>query len=77
MRLWQMVAAGGLVTSLITGFAASGSAGAQTPFLAGKTVTVGPSTVPTKGDVNPYGVAVVPATVGSLQKRRRAREQLQ
>jgi sugar lactone lactonase YvrE len=41
------------------------------PFLAGKTVNpVQPSTVPPSGaeagDVNPYGVAVVPASVGSL-----------
>jgi sugar lactone lactonase YvrE len=43
------------------------------PFLAGKTVSPNqPSTVPPTGpeagDVNPYGVAVVPASVGSLQQ---------
>ncbi|HEV2361491.1 MAG TPA: hypothetical protein VGS21_07305, partial [Acidimicrobiales bacterium] len=31
-----------------------------------KTVCVVASTVPSNGDVNPYGVAVVPATVGNL-----------
>ena len=30
------------------------------------TITVGPSTVPANGDVNPYGVAVVPYSVGKL-----------
>jgi hypothetical protein len=68
-----MVAGAGLVTSLIIGTAGVGSAGAQTPFLAGKTVSQSqPSTVPTTGaeagDINPYGVAVVPTSVGSLQQ---------
>jgi sugar lactone lactonase YvrE len=68
-----MVAGVGLVTSLIIGTAGVGSAGAQTTFLAGKTVSQKqPSTVPTTGaeagDINPYGVAVVPTSVGSLHQ---------
>jgi hypothetical protein len=73
MRPWRMVAVSGLAASLIIGVAGGGSAGAQTPFLAGKTVSADqPSTVPATGaeagDVNPYGVAVVPASVGSLHQ---------
>ncbi len=73
MRPWRMVAGAGLVTSLIIGMAGVGSAGAEMPFLAGKTVSPNqPSTVPTTGreagDVNPYGVAVVPTSVGSLHR---------
>jgi hypothetical protein len=68
-----MVALAGLVTSLIIGIAEGVSAGAGTPFLAGKTVSPNqPSTIPTTGgeagDVNPYGVAVVPASVGGLHQ---------
>ena len=68
-----MVAVAGLITFLITGIAGGVSAAAGVPFLAGKTVSPNqPSTVPTTGaetgDVNPYGVAVVRASVGSLQK---------
>jgi hypothetical protein len=73
MRPWRMAAAAGLVTSLIIGFTGGGSASAEMPFLAGKTVSPNqPSTVPTTGseagDVNPYGVAVVPASVGRLHQ---------
>jgi hypothetical protein len=73
MRLWRMVAVAGLVTSLITGIAGGVSAAAEVPFLAGKTVSPNqPSTVPTTGaetgDLNPYGVAVVPASVGNLHQ---------
>jgi hypothetical protein len=68
-----MVAVAGLVTSLIIGIAEGVSAGAGMPFLAGKTVSPNqPSTIPTTGaeagDVNPYGVAVVPASVGALHQ---------
>jgi sugar lactone lactonase YvrE len=57
----------------IAGIAGGGSAGAEMPFLAGKTVSPNqPSTIPTTGaeagDVNPYGVAVVPASVGGLHQ---------
>ncbi len=73
MRPWRMVAVAGLVTFLITGIAGGVSAAAGVPFLAGKTVSPDqPSAVPTTGaetgDVNPYGVAVVPASVGSLHQ---------
>ena len=73
MRPWRMMAAAGLTTSLMIAIAGGGSAGAATPFLAGKTVSPNqPSTVPTTGaemgDVNPYGVAVVPASVGRLHQ---------
>jgi hypothetical protein len=73
MRPWRMVAFAGLVTSLIIGIAGGVSAGAERPFLAGKTVSPNqPSTIPTTGaeagDVNPYGEAVVPASVGSLHQ---------
>jgi sugar lactone lactonase YvrE len=73
MRTWQVLAVAGVVTSSIIGIAAGVSAGADVPFLAGKTVSPSqPSTMPTTGaeagDVNPYGVAVVPASVGGLQQ---------
>ena len=35
-------------------------------FFGSLTVTPGPSTVPANGDVNPYGVAVVPLSSGKL-----------
>jgi hypothetical protein len=68
-----MVAFAGLVTSLIVGLTEGVSAGAGVPFLAGKAVSPNqPSTIPTTGgeagDVNPYGVAVVPASVGGLHQ---------
>jgi hypothetical protein len=80
MKLWRTVAVAGLATFLITGIAGGVSAAAgapyphgrfNTPFLQGKTVSPNqPSTVPTTGaetgDVNPYGVAVVPTSVGGL-----------
>ncbi len=49
-------------------FLLSAPGGAQVPsFLSTvKTVTTIASTVPANGDVNPYGVAVVPVTTGSL-----------
>jgi len=37
-------------------------------FIGPLTVTPGPSTVPANGDVNPYGVAVVPRSTGKLIK---------
>ena len=73
MRPWRMVAFAGLITSSIIGIAGGVSAGANMPFLAGKTVSSNqPSTIPTTGveagDVNPYGVVVVPASVGDLHQ---------
>src|SRR5579871_5982794 len=37
-------------------------------FIGTLTVTPGPSTVPANGDINPYGVAVVPRSTGNLVK---------
>jgi hypothetical protein len=37
-------------------------------FIGPLTVTPGPYTVPANGDVNPYGVAVVPRSTGKLVK---------
>jgi len=37
-------------------------------FIGPLTVTPGPSTVPANGDINPYGVAVVPRSTGNLVK---------
>ena len=62
VRLLPLVA-----TGLACIAAAPASATASPPFLAGlSTVTPVGATVPTNGDVNPYGVAVVPRSVGSL-----------
>jgi hypothetical protein len=47
---------------------APGWAHAKSSFIGSLTVTPGPSTVPSNGDVNPYGVAVVPRSVGKLVK---------
>ncbi len=46
---------------------APGFAAAEPPA-AMHTITVIASTVPANGDVNPYGIAVVPSTVGTLVK---------
>jgi hypothetical protein len=46
---------------------ASGVAVAESPA-ASETITVVASTVPANGDVNPYGIFVVPDTVGNLVK---------
>jgi hypothetical protein len=45
-----------------------GTAGAHAPLLHGQAPSEIGSTVPGNGDVNPYGVAVVPASVGRLEK---------
>ncbi len=48
---------------------ASGVAVAESPAaLPAHTITVVASTVPANGDVNPYGIFAVPATVGNLMK---------
>jgi hypothetical protein len=57
-------------TSSSTSTTASATAAAATTaaFLApAKTVSLVASTVPANGDVNPYGLALVPATTGKLQ----------
>lgn len=53
-----------LVIALASVFATAGAGSAATANLSG--VTTIASTVPANGDVNPYGLAVVPATVGNL-----------
>ena len=56
-----------LVTALATSAAAPAGALGPAPFLAGfNTVTTVASTIPANGDVNPYGIANVPQSVGSL-----------
>jgi DNA-binding beta-propeller fold protein YncE len=48
---------------------ASGVAAAESPAaLSPHTITVVASTVPANGDINPYGIFVVPRTVGNLVK---------
>jgi len=46
---------------------ASGVAAAESPA-ASETITVVASTIPANGDLNPYGIFVVPDTVGNLVK---------
>jgi hypothetical protein len=64
------MAAAGTVSTLM--LAAASGASAQNnppnPFISNFTVTQGPSTVPANGDVNPYGVAVVPTSHGNLHQ---------
>ena len=57
------------VASMVLALAclASGVAVAESPAAA-ETITVVASTVPANGDVNPYGIFVVPDTVGNLVK---------
>jgi hypothetical protein len=66
-RLRGLVVASTVAVSMFTLSALGGSAGATPTFLGGVT-TVKPvaSTVPANGDVNPYGVAVIPTSVGQL-----------
>jgi hypothetical protein len=70
-RRRQHVMALGMVVTLA--FAAVGvaspAAGASSPFLGGlHHISTVASTVPANGDVNPYGVAVVPVTIGLLHQ---------
>lgn len=63
VRLFAVILATLLLSSPITAFASSGS------FIGPlNTITQIASTVPQNGDVNPYGVAVVPRSVGKLVK---------
>ena len=76
---WRSAIMCASVAAAAVGLSAGSSASAQArgstthtaphAFLAslGKTVMVG-STVPANGDVNPYGIAVVPASAGRLVK---------
>jgi len=52
------------LSCLVSGFAAAESPAAGSPH----TITMIASTVPANGDVNPYGIFVVPNTVGHLVK---------
>jgi hypothetical protein len=62
-------AAGSLLLAAASGAYAQTTTKTPTPFIDHfNTVTTGPSTVPTNGDVNPYGTAVVPRSAGLLQK---------
>jgi hypothetical protein len=70
-RRWrvQLVVSLAAALSMIVFEGLSGAAVASAPFLGGlATVSQVSSTVPANGDVNPYGIAVVPRTVGRLQK---------
>ncbi|HEY7982447.1 MAG TPA: hypothetical protein VID19_13320 [Candidatus Eremiobacteraceae bacterium] len=67
----RSVAACGALCCLIAAGPAFGAAApsmAIRPGIQNHTITMIASTVPSNGDVNPYGVAVVPATTGSLVK---------
>ena len=56
-----------LAAAITLAVAASASARQQTPFLASRHhISTVASTVPANGDVNPYGLAVVPASSGAL-----------
>jgi hypothetical protein len=64
---WKGAAAAGLAAALLVGMTGTRTVGADSTFLGGKQVSPNqPTTVPANGDVNPYGVAVVPASVGDL-----------
>ena len=71
-RLWLMTLLGTAVTLTALGAVAGGSVArgrSDPPFL--ETLTQPrqvSSTVPLNGDVNPYGVAIVPDTIGTLVK---------
>jgi len=69
----RFAAAAAIVTATAGLLAASGifagAASASTTFIGNlKTVTPIASTIPANGDVNPYGVAVVPRSNGDLQQ---------
>jgi hypothetical protein len=66
--LWRGVVVAGLTATLLVGVSGVGTARAASTFLGGKHPTEGPSTVPANGDVNPYGLVVVPRSVGSLRR---------
>ncbi len=58
-----------LLLTVVAGLLFSLPAMAGGPFLAGLShITTVASTVPANGDVNPYGVAIVPVTMGALVK---------
>lgn len=58
-----------LLLIIVAGLVLSVPVGADNPFLGGRShITTVASTVPANGDVNPYGVAIVPVTTGALVK---------
>jgi hypothetical protein len=60
-RLLLLIVSGGVCVAAL--------AAADSPFLAGFShITTVASTVPSNGDVNPYGVVTVPVSVGALVK---------
>ncbi len=59
-RLCRCLCSMSLALALLPALAAASS------FIGPLTVTPGPSTVPANGDVNPYGLAVVPHSSGNL-----------
>jgi len=54
------------VCSIALAFAVLPAFATTNSFIGPLSVTPGPSTVPPNGDVNPYGVAVVPRSSGKL-----------
>jgi len=55
-------------SSAVAATGASARSAGASPFLASlHTVSTVGSTVPANGDINPYGLAVVPTSVGSLE----------
>jgi len=67
-RFTFLAAAAGSLAAATLALAGAPAIGAVAPFLATlHTVTTIGSTVPSNGDVNPYGLAVVPASVGALR----------
>jgi hypothetical protein len=70
-RVMAAAAAGAAGAVLAAGVALAPAAGASThtSFVGGfKTITTVASTIPKNGDLNPYGMAVVPHSMGKLHK---------
>lgn len=68
-RVTRALIAVGAAAAMVLGTGISAAAAAAPTFLGSvSTVTTIASTVPANGDVNPYGVAVVPRTVGRLHR---------
>jgi len=65
---WRAVAVGGLAVGLVALSPGVAGAAGATFFGAHHTVTTLSTTVPANEDQNPYGVAVVPASVGRLHQ---------
>ena len=62
-KVWQLLS----VIAVLAAFPAIAQAAGRRPFLSRfSTLDVVGSTVPANGDINPYGIAVVPGTTGNL-----------